>query len=110
MSIFPNSRGAPLGFEFVSTSRCLRAFCGSPIRDPSLFAFDLRSFAAVAKTQTRQEKAVSDRDVREAVQCKADSAMHGVVEVQDRLVRALQAELNMTNRAREATQVPKGGK
>ncbi|CAM9397484.1 unnamed protein product, partial [Laminaria digitata] len=56
------------------------------------------------QAEARYAKLASDRDAQEAAQSKADGAMNGVVQVQDRLVRALQAELDMTNRAREATQ------
>lgn len=42
---------------------------------------------------------------REVAQHKADSVMTHVLNVQDRLVQALQAELTMTNRTREAAQV-----
>lgn len=61
------------------------------------------------QAEARYAKLASDRDAQEAAQSKADGAMNGVVQVQDRLVRALQAELDMTNRAREATQVQQGG-
>lgn len=108
-SIFQCSRGPRLGLKFVTTSRCLPTFWAPSVCVPPLFVFDLRMFAAVVQAQSRQDQAVSDRGAREAVQCKANSAMNGVVEAQDRLVRALQAELDMTNRAREATQVSKGG-
>lgn len=82
-------------------------FAHPQYRDPPLSVFDLHSLAAVVQAEARHAKTVSDRDAQEAAHSKADSAINGVVEVQDRLVRALQAELDMTNRAREATQVPK---
>lgn len=78
-------------------------------RDPSLSVLDVHSLAAVVQAEARHAKTASDRDAQKAAQFKADSAMNGVVKVQDRLIQALQAELDMTNRVREATQVPKWG-
>ena len=57
------------------------------------------------QSKAREANAASERVAREAAQHKADSVMKHVLNVQDRLVQALQAELTMTNRAREAAQV-----
>ncbi|CAM9796433.1 unnamed protein product [Scytosiphon promiscuus] len=59
---------------------------------------------ALAKGKAREVEITSERVVREAAQGKTESALKGVVNVQDRLLGALQSELEMTNRAREAAQ------
>lgn len=75
----------------------------------SLVEVDRHSLPTVVQAEERHAKAASDRDAQEAAQCKVDRAMNEAVKAQDRLVRALQTELDMTNRAREAAQVPKWG-
>lgn len=55
--------------------------------------------------QDREAKVVSDQAARETAQFKTESALNGVAKVQDRLICALQTELDITNRAREAAQV-----
>lgn len=110
--MFSDAFGLPPGFQTVATSRRLvyvPTFVHSQYRGPSLFVFDFHSLAAVVQAEAHHAKTASDRDAQKAAQCKTDSAMNGVVKVQDRLIQALQAELDMTNRAREATQVPKWG-
>eukprot|EP00903_Cladosiphon_okamuranus_P008779 g8410.t1 len=62
------------------------------------------SRSAEKESKAREDKAASEIVAREDAQRKADSVMTQVLKVQDRLVKALQAELTMTNRAREAAQ------
>lgn len=58
-----------------------------------------------SQEKARQAEIASDRVARETAQSKTERAMEGVVNVQDRLIRALQNELETTDRAREAAQV-----
>lgn len=55
--------------------------------------------------RAREVKDASERVAREAARQQAEIAMNGVVKVQDRLVQALQTELEMVTVAREAAQV-----
>lgn len=57
----------------------------------------------------REAKAASDTFDREEARRKEASAMKAVVDAQERLVKALHTELEITNRAREATQVSASG-
>eukprot|EP00752_Nemacystus_decipiens_P006460 g5818.t1 len=58
----------------------------------------------LAESKAREAKVASECVAREAAQHKAATLMNHVLSVQDRLVQALQAEVTMTNRAREAAQ------
>ena len=76
---------------FAAFHGCLRASCVRIRNGP--------------KDKAREVKAASELVARETAQQKADGVMKCVVKAQDRLIGALQAEVGMTNRAREAAEV-----
>ena len=57
------------------------------------------------KDEARCAKAKSEAAIGEASHRKAASALNGVIEVQDRLVRALRTEADLIKRAKEVAQV-----
>ncbi len=83
----------------VSLSLTLRSFT---ILSRALFTCDRKNRS---KDKAQEAKAASELITREAAQERAEGVMDAVVKAQDRLIGALQAELGMTSRAREAAEV-----